>query len=167
MKNPLFLYYVDDKYINYLHNVEPKVPQAQSYYKNKKFYCGVVFSINGYDYFAPVSSCKDNYKTSIVIKDKNTPISSIRFSFMVPVDKSMIKKLNIDDSSFTPEYKILLAKEIRFIKKNEKAIRQKASKIYQYVTSGDPFHISVCCDFKKLEVHLKKYKKTINKSNTR
>ena len=56
----LSLYYIDEKYINFLNKIDNKVPQKQNYYKNRKFFCGVVLSVGDNKYFAPVSSCKTN-----------------------------------------------------------------------------------------------------------
>lgn len=86
----LKFYEVDSEYIKYLkENADNKVPNFE-YKKHKKFFCGIVLTINNFNCFAPVSSYNKKNQTTFLIldKDKQTnslkPISSLRFSFMFP-----------------------------------------------------------------------------------
>lgn len=86
----LKFYEVDSEYINYLKmNVDNKIPNIE-YDKHKKFFCGIVLTINNFNYFAPVSSYNKKAHTVFLIMDKDRktkelkPISSLRFSFMFP-----------------------------------------------------------------------------------
>lgn len=86
----LKFYEVDAKYIRYLKEEgDNKIPNID-YEKHKKFFCGIVLTINNFNYFVPVSSYHKKAHTVFLImdKDKKTkgfkPISSLRFSFMFP-----------------------------------------------------------------------------------
>ena len=86
----LKFYEVDSEYINYLKmNVDNKIPNIE-YDKHKKFFCGIVLTINNFNYFAPVPSYNKKAHTVFLIMDKDRktkelkPISSLRFSFMFP-----------------------------------------------------------------------------------
>ena len=84
----LKFYEVDSKYIKYLkENGDEKIPNID-YKKHKKFFCGIVLTINNFNYFAPVSSYNKKVHTSFLIMDKDRetnmlkPISSLRFSII-------------------------------------------------------------------------------------
>ena len=86
----LKFYEVDSEYIKFLReNGDEKIPNIV-YEKHKKFFCGIVLTINGFNYFAPVSSYNKKAHTVFLIMDRDkitkelTPISSLRFSFMFP-----------------------------------------------------------------------------------
>lgn len=86
----LKFYEVDSEYIKFLkENGDKRIPNID-YEKHKKFFSGVVLSINNFNYFAPVSSYNKKVHTAFLIKDKDLqtkelkPISSLRFSFMFP-----------------------------------------------------------------------------------
>ncbi len=86
----LKFYEVDSEYIKYLRvNGDQKIPNIE-YEKHKKFFCGIVLTINNFNYFAPVSSYNKKVHTSFLIMDKDREtkklkaISSLRFSFMFP-----------------------------------------------------------------------------------
>ena len=54
-KQKIQFFYVDNTYVEYLKKVDSKVPNMV-YDSNRKFVCGIVLAINGYKYYAPVSS---------------------------------------------------------------------------------------------------------------
>lgn len=54
---------VDGRYINYLSTYAPHLFQnKKSGQKNERKYIGIVFEINGFEYFAPLSSFKDKHR---------------------------------------------------------------------------------------------------------
>lgn len=151
----LKFYEVDSEYIKYLkENGDNKIPNIE-YEKHKKFFCGIVLTINNFNYFAPVSSYNKKAHTSFLImdKDKKTkelkPISSLRFSFMFPCP---IEYLNQKDFSKEEEkYQVLLRKEIHYCNINIEKIKKLANQVYTLglnEVSRKRFNI---CDFKKLE----------------
>jgi len=160
MDKQLDFYEIRADYIAYLLKFDSKVPHIDysETSPHDKFMCGIVLSVNGYDYFAPISSFATQQRTNMVIKnEKGKPISSIRFSFMIPVPPSVvdIKKIKNEPSL---GYRRLLDLELRFCRKNEKAIRRMAKYIHNTVVNGkDPIVAKNCCDFSKLETACSNY----------
>lgn len=149
----LNFYDVDPKYANYLRQFDRRVPDIV-YSSNNKFVCGIVLSINGYHYFAPISSNTSKQQTNILIKDnKGRVLSSIKFSFMFPAPDSVIKLKDFNDIRKTDfAYASLLEMEHKFCIENEQAICDKAARIYK--VGCDPNHAlhQYCCNFPLLEV---------------
>lgn len=151
----LKFYEVDSEYIKFLkENGDDKIPNID-YEKHKKFFCGVVLTINNFNYFAPVSSFNRKQHTVFLImdRDKNTkemvPISSLRFSFMFPCP---IEYLNQKDFSKEDEkYKNLLIKELHYCNINREKIKKKAMEIYKLGMNNETRKRFNICDFKKLE----------------
>lgn len=160
MDKQLDFYEVSTEYIAYLLEFDSKVPHVDysKTSKHDKFMCGIVLSVNGYDYFAPISSFAIQQRTNMVIKnEKGKPISSIRFSFMIPVPTGVISVKSIK-SEPSPEYRRLLDLELRFCRKNANAIRRMAKHIHNTVVNEkDPTMVKNCCDFSKLENACAKY----------
>lgn len=148
----LKFYDIDAAYADYLRKFDKRIPNI-SYSNNNKFVCGVVLSIDGNDYFAPLSSQKAKQQTNMLITDETgTILSSIKFSFMFPAPKSVIKEKDFSAVRATdPAYADLLDKEYTFCKKNEKAIQEKAKKVYEIGCKPSHALYVHCCDFKMLE----------------
>ena len=160
MDKTLNFYEVSADYITYLLNFDSKVPKVDysATGTHDKFLCGIVLSINGNDYFAPISSFATQQHTNIIIKnEQNKAISSIRFSFMIPVPKNVVvvKKIKEEPS---PEYRRLLDWELRFCQSNSRAIYRLAKFVYNNVVENrDPIMVKNCCDFIKLEAACAEY----------
>ena len=151
----LKFYEVDGEYIQYLRkNRDSKIPRIE-YEAHKKFFCGIAFSINNFNYFAPVSSYNRKTHTNFLIKNKDKKtgemkaISSLRFSFMFPCP---MKYLNQKDFSKEDiKYKNLLQKELRYCNANREKIMKKAYEVYKLGLKSDSRNKFNICDFKKLE----------------
>lgn len=86
----LALYEIEPAYISYLSSYAPHLFLNKSTgQKNERKYIGIVFTINGYDYFAPLSSFKEKHKKmseSIdFIKIKNYAVINLNNMFPVPL----------------------------------------------------------------------------------
>lgn len=148
----LKFYDIDPAYANYLQQFDRRIPDI-SYGTNSKFVCGIVLSIAGYNYFAPISSNTVKQQTNILIEDDNGRVlSSIKFSFMFPAPGSAITPKNFREvRKVDYAYADLLEKEYKFCKKNEQAIRDKAMKVYKIgCNPGHKLHRN-CCNFRLLE----------------
>ena len=160
MDKQLDFYEIDAEYISYLQTFEPKVPHIDysETSGHDRFMCGVVLSVNGYDYFAPISSFAVQQRTNIIIKnEKDKPISSIRFSFMIPIPSDVATRKSIK-SEPSAEYRRLLYLELRYCRKNTKTIYRMAKNIHSTVVNGkDPLMAKNCCDFSKLELACANY----------
>ena len=151
----LKFYEVDSEYIKYLkENGDDKIPNIE-YKKHKKFFCGIVLTINNFNYFAPVSSYNKKVHTSFLImdKDKETkklkPISSLRFSFMFPCPIEYLSQK--DFSKEDEKYRNLLRKELRYCNKNIEKIKKLANEVYKLGLKEETRKKFNICNFKKLE----------------
>lgn len=149
-------YDVDKNYINYLKTYDSKVPNI-SYSNNDKFVCGVLFTINDLNYFAPISSFNKQQRSNILIKNsRNEVTSSIRFSFMFPVPDNLVKMKDFSKEDY--KYKRLLMDELKFCNKNYDKIVSKAKYIYNTVINNSDENMREnCCNFKLLEFKCKEY----------
>lgn len=155
------LYEIDNAYVSYL------LPFAPHLFKNKKpgqqnerKYIGVVLSINGMDYFAPLSSFKPKHvkmKDGLdFIKIKNYAV--INLNNMFPVPRGVYHYVNIA-SIQDPQYKALLQAEYRFIKSVQDRIRKNASNLYAHkLQYGDETALAKRCNnFLALEKACQEY----------
>ena len=163
MDKLLDFYEVSADYISYLLRFDSKVPRVDysATSKHDKFLCGIVLSVNNHDYFAPISSFITPQRTNMIIKnEEGKALSSIRFSFMVPVPSNVViaKRIKEEPSS---AYRRLLDWELRFCQNNTKAIHRLAKFVYTTVVQNkDPIMVKNCCDFKKLEAACAEYANT-------
>ena len=150
----LKFYEVDKNYIIFLKKYDGQVPDF-IYSRHNKFVCGVVFKIGDIDYFAPISSFKQQQRTNIVILDKGIPISSIRFCFMIPAPPQVVK---LKDFSVEPQsYQDLLNAEIKFCNSNVNRIFKKAEEVYKIGSNRSHPLAYSCCGFKLLEAKCVEY----------
>ena len=162
----LKFYEVDGEYIKYLRvNGDQKIPNIE-YEKHKKFFCGIVLTINNFNYFAPVSSYNKKVHTSFLIMDKDREtkelkaISSLRFSFMCPCPIEYLSQK--DFSKEDEKYKILLRKELHYCNINREKIKKMANEVYRLGLNEKNRQKFNICDFKKLEEKCLEYIKFKN-----
>ena len=158
-------YEVNPKYIDYLlpyapHLFHNKKPGQQ----NERKYIGVVLSINGFDYFAPLSSFKEKHKSmkeSIdFIKVKNYCVININYMFPVPNSECTYVDINLQRNL---KYKSLLLAEYRVIKSIQDKIRKNANTLYFLKKrDGNSTPLSKRCnDFERLEIVCTEYIKNL------
>lgn len=147
----LKFYDIDKDYITYLKTIDGQVPNIE-YSSNNKFVCGIVLEINGTKYYAPISHKTNKQRTSIQILDKGKPISSIRFSFMIPAYDEVLKEKNFKNIAINdPKYAALLQAEYSYCSSHIKDIQSKALAVYKIGCNKNHVLNYTCCDFKKLE----------------
>lgn len=144
----LKFYDIDSEYINYLKSFDDQIPDT-TYDKRDKFFCGVVVQINGFDYFAPISSFKKKQRTNFVIEDKGRPVASIRFSFMIPAFPHVLQLKDFSQES--QSYKDFVNAEIQFCNQNRQAITKKAEAVYKIGSNRNHPLAYTCCNFPLLE----------------
>ncbi|MGN0740173.1 MAG: type III toxin-antitoxin system ToxN/AbiQ family toxin [Treponema sp.] len=163
---------ISDKYITYLHKVEPNVmlnkEQVERTYHRK--YLGLIQEINGYKYFIPLSSPKqkdydaktgkirsDNLLT-IYIRRGQKLYGTLRFNNMIPVPESEIIPYDLNDEGDL-KYKMIVLNELYFVRSNQDKIEKKALSLYkakihselQEKDSGKKKLLEITLDFKNLE----------------
>lgn len=114
----LSFYFIKKSYVDFLRTVDEKVPTLD-YETHDKFFCGIVLSMNGINYYVPVSHEIKKQQTNIIIKDKGRPISSLKFSFMIPAPNSVLSKLDFKMIAQNDiNYANLLRAEYEYCSKN-------------------------------------------------
>ncbi len=160
--NRLKFYNIDDKYIEYLYNFDKRVPFNKN---GKRPYIGIILEINGITYFAPMFSPKkqhSTYKANVTHIKVNGNLGMIKLNNMIPVNKENLKYIDFNNIK-DKKYKNLLIQQNNFIQINTNKIREKAEKLYKFVTiDKKEFFVNLCCDFKMLEKKCKEYKRKFN-----
>lgn len=147
----LKFYDIDKDYVKFLQKYDRQVPNIE-YSTNNKFVCGIVLHINGQDYYAPVSHMTDKQQTNLQIFDNHKPISTIRFSFMIPATKDVVVEKNFKDiSKVDKSYADLLQAEYIYCVKHEDEILNKALSVYKIGCNKNHRLNYTCCNFKLLE----------------
>lgn len=124
------LYEIDAKYINYLSGYAQHLfHNKQVGQSNERKYIGVILTVNGMDYFAPLSSFKPKHarmqETLDFIKIKNYAV--ININNMFPVPSRLATYVDIS-KEHNPKYKSLLLAEYRAIKAMQEKIRKNPSR---------------------------------------
>lgn len=164
----LKLYIVDADYVKYLYGFDNRVMfwDGENYKTDRK-YIGVVLNINGFNYFAPLSSPKDNdyfyVKGEKKIKKNNIPIirlvtdddvllGKIKLGNMIPVKDDYITLYDIEGEP-DKKYKGLVKKEMLCIRKSKEEIIKNASVLYnQKLNNYEGIsYLDATIDFKVLE----------------
>lgn len=125
----LKFYDINEDYVRYLQTIDEQVPNIH-YSTNNKFVCGVVLNINGVDYYAPISHTTKKYQTSLLIYNESVPISSIRFSFMIPAYDEVLTELKFSEISKRDKSMQICLKSSMIIVKIIKLIYTKKQMLY-------------------------------------
>ncbi len=167
----LNLYLIDMKYIRNLVKIEDKVMSVSPQIgKETRPFVGIVIICGIQKYCIPLSSPKPKHKSMkndvdfMKILDGEKLIGVLNFNNMIPVDESCIIPLDLRiterDDAATKKYKKMAAKQLNWCQHNQESIVKKANKLYMMVQSEkvSGFLKRRCCDFKKLEIILQKWK---------
>ena len=156
------LYEVNAKYVNYLTAFAPHLFHNKAAgQSNDRKYIGVVLTVNGMDYFAPLSSFKAKHakmpEAVDFIKIKNYAV--ININNMFPVPNGLAHYVDISKER-NPKYKSLLLAEYRAIKAMQEKIRKNAKIVYTHkLENGNTTALAKRCnDFLLLEDACKKYR---------
>lgn len=160
----LRIYRISDKYIGFLHGVDNKVQLNKG---ERRPYVGVVLEINGLQYFVPMESPKPNHATIKpgvhIVKINGGIYGLLGFNNMIPVVPAALIQFDINDEP-DEKYRKLLINQLTWCNSNKQSIYDHAEKTYNSVVSGSSkFHVSISCDFKKLEAASKQYNPNFKK----
>lgn len=153
MVKTLKIYYLDENYINYLRKFDSKVAYNK---KMTRPYIGVVYTLNGLNYFAPLSSPKPKHlkmsdKAIDIFKIRNGELGIININNMILTPIECITEVlpTITDE----EYKTLVKGQTTFINNHKKDLFTKIRYFtLQYDKGNLPEKVKErCCDFRLLE----------------
>lgn len=151
----LRIYEIRNEYIDYLSQYAPHLfHNKKASQSNERKYIGIVLEINGFKYFAPLSSFKEKHKTMQDSLDfiKIKTFAVININNMFPAPQAQIIDFDIK-SVKNPKYKALLQREYRCITMQEATILESAKKLYDYkIEHGNKTPLAKRCnDFLLLE----------------
>lgn len=158
----LEIYEIDSAYIEYLSNFEEHL------FKNKKItqdfsrkYIGIILEINGFKYFAPLSSFKPKHKRLCETVDfiKVGIYAVINLNNMFPAPINLCNSVKIENIK-NEHYRNLVRAEYRIIKQKTEQIINNAKDVYNHkmINDGKSKLSQRCNDFRKLEMKCKEYK---------
>ena len=168
----LNLYSISDEYIKYLRKFESKVYDNKEELRTyKRKYLGIVLTINGFNYYIPMSSPKKSdyldYENKIIRHDTKTIIrvqnsgrlyGTLRISNMIPVPITELEPYILADEK-DPKYKQVILGELRYIDSNSDKIIKYAKIVYnQKIKKIENIgYIKNTVDFKLLEEKCKEF----------
>lgn len=139
---------IDDDYIEKLREYFPSVMDEKRFTRShKRKYVGVVFVIDGFNYYAPFSSPKNrDYNPDGTIK-KNTMLSlkmvnnerdgqqlllgSIRLLKMIPVPMKYVYGYSVENEP-DKKYQSIVMDESKWISEHQNLIIKKARQLYNF-----------------------------------
>lgn len=153
----LKLYEISEEYISYLRRFDSFVFSSKEDDRNHtRKYLGVVYTINNYNYYIPLSSPKNTDYQMIngkrKIRKSIVPIiritaqvdsgelelkGTLKLSNMIPVPFSELTLYDLESES-DQFYKALIHKELLFIRKNKDKIIQYAKVLYKQKKESNP-----------------------------
>lgn len=155
-------YEIDEQYINYLSQFAPHLfHNKQSNQQHKRKYIGILLSINGYDYFAPLSSFKPKHQTMKERVDfiKVGDYAVINLNNMFPAAAQYCKFIDFS-KEHDLNYQKLLQAEYRIIRVKQDKILKNAATLYEHkIKNGNTTGLAkICNDFVLLEEKAKLFK---------
>jgi len=128
---------VDYKYCDYLRMFDSKVSYNSSS-KELRPFVGILFIVNGCEYFAPLSSPKIKHihmKNNVdVVKIDNGNYGVVNFNNMIPVTSNNYELIDLNAApKNTNELKMynLLKTQLLWLNRNNKDVKGKAIKLYE------------------------------------
>lgn len=160
MAKTLKIYYLDDKYINYLRQFDTKVAYNKS---QTRPYVGVVYTFNGFNYFAPLSSPKTkhllmNEKALDIFKIDHGKLGIVNINNMIPTPKTCLTE--VLPTLANDAYKTLIEKQTTYLNDNKSNLMNKVKVFRKLADNGHlPQNVKTrCCNFALLETKCKNYK---------
>lgn len=156
---------VNTKYCNYLRKYDNKVVYNIGI-KELRPFIGVLFKVNKYEYFAPLSSPKEKHKrimnTLDLIKIKNGEYGVVNLNNMIPVNKNNYIEFDLNkknDNELELHRIQLLTNQLRWLTQNKKEIYTKSKVLYNlYINNKLPKNVKDrCCNYPLLEEKCNEY----------
>jgi len=156
---------VDYKYCDYLRQFDNKVSYNAGS-KEMRPFIGILFVVNGCEYFAPLSSPKAKHihmKNNVdIVKIDNGRYGVVNFNNMIPVTASNYELFDLNAiprDTYELKWQNLLKSQLLWLNKNIKDVKGKAFKLYEMYKNGrlDERIKSRCCNFILLEEKCNEY----------
>ena len=160
---------IDSDYCDYLRKFDDKIAYNK-YDKELRPFIGILFEIDSYKYFAPLSSPKDKHKKMRnmidFLKIKNGELGAVNFNNMIPVTNKNYYLIDLNRKTSKSEeikYQKLLNEQLVWLNSHYNQVKNKSFRLYQLYNSGKlPQNIKErCCNFKLLEEKCLEYNKEI------
>ena len=149
-------YTVEADYCDFLRDRDPCVPYTMDK-KSIRPFVGIVFTVNEWEYYAPLTSPKPKHihmKNQLdFLKINQGKWGAINFNNMIPVPRESLKKVDIKISSSNSQdeinYKNLLSNQLSWCNAHKNEILKQAYKLYYMITAGKGWSglIHRCCNF--------------------
>ncbi len=149
-------YTVDSDYCNFLRKTDSCVPYTMDCKADRPF-IGIIFAINNFHYYAPLTSPKPKHlhmKNQIdFLKIKNGEWGAINLNNMIPVPVNSLKfvelKIMESDSRQDIAYKNLLSNQLSWCNSHKEMILKQADKLYHLIVEGKAWEslANRCCNF--------------------
>ena len=161
---------VDSDYCDYLRKFDSKVIYNKRAKKLRPF-IGILFKIEKWKYFAPLSSPKPKYKimknTLDFFKIKEGELGAINFNNMIPVTKNNYGEIDLDTNELNlqeKKYQKMLKEQLAWLNANKYQIKDRSYKLYmKYKENKLSENIkNRCCNFPLLEEKSLEYVKILN-----
>ena len=156
---------VDHKYCDYLRQYDNRVSYNAGT-KELRPFIGVLFTVEGCEYFAPLSSPKVKHmhmKNNLdVVKIDGGRYGVVNFNNMIPVTSNNYELFDLKATpkdTYELKWQNLLKSQLLWLNKNIKNVKGKAINLYEKYKNDkvDERIKSRCCNFILLEEKCKEY----------
>ena len=165
MYKNLKLVKININYCNFLRKYESKVTYNEGY-KELRPFIGVLFMVNKYEYFAPLSSPKEKHKkmknTLDMIRINNGEYGVVNLNNMIPVTSNNYEEFNLNNrnnNKLDLQRIELLNNQLRWLTNNKKKVYIKSKVLYNlYINDKLPSNVkNRCCNYPLLEEKCNEY----------
>lgn len=149
-------YTVDAAYCDFLRKADPCVPYTMDK-KSARPFVGIVFSMNRFQYYAPLTSPKPKHlhmKNQLdFLKIRNGEWGAINLNNMIPVLPECLTRVELRiseaDSKPDADYKNLLINQLSWCNSHKDAILRQAEKLYHTIVREKAWGnlAGRCCNF--------------------
>lgn len=157
---------INADYCDFLRNFDSKVSYNKGQKGNRPF-IGVIFKINSFEYFAPLSSPKEKHlkmKNNIdCMKIDKGKLGIVNFNNMIPVFKEYYQTIDLDlipKKSEEKKYIYLLRHQHKYLTEHIEELQTKSRTLYNLYCNGNiNSKLKVrCCNYPLLEEKCLEYK---------
>ncbi|MDO4559377.1 MAG: type III toxin-antitoxin system ToxN/AbiQ family toxin [bacterium] len=156
----LKFYNAERRYGSYLRQFDARVPWIENDKEGRPF-IGILFEVNSFRYFAPLSSPKPKHlliaNAPDFVKINEGTWGAINLNNMIPIDLSSLlsidMKIKASDDKPLRNYKELLNNQLDWCNAHEIQIVRRAVRLHTIITKGLASQSlkARCCDFSLLE----------------